>query len=583
MLRSGFTSSLRFRLAVAFGLLIAATAALMGLVLQQNAEANLLHHHRRTGSILARSIARNAELDLQARNIERLNELLAQLENEQIVRYATVFDIRGEILGLWYRNPEDVPESGKSLRASVVSPYRELEVNDEPITEFDVAIRRLSTPRTTPAPGRIGPPGPPGPGSIGPPRPGPTQRAISEALLSGPPRHRASRTETIGVVRLGLSRQPILDRLAMTNSDTIQLVLAAILAGAMASILMVRSFLRPLTRLVEATRRLGHGRFDDVTAEIPAKGEMRALANALDATAAALRRMRAELVDANGHLEQKVAERTQELQSALDELKVLDRMKDEFLSSVSHEFKTPLTSIRASAEILLQFQDESPETRAEFVDMILQESERLTRLVNDILDLVKIESGGLQWTLEDVDVLELAENALRQLRPFLDDHHLKATIVRRGAIPTIRGDRERIHQVIAHLLSNAIKFSHEGGSVEVTASVRGEAVLLAVRDHGIGIEPKDQQKIFDRFKQVGDTLTEKPPGTGLGLPISKNIIQRHGGTIWVESQIDKGSTFFFTLPLAGPCSGPTPLTDARGRTAGVESNPAPTETTLPGV
>lgn len=516
MFRSGFTTSLRFRLTAAFALLIAATAALVGGVVQQNSKSNLLLHHRRTGSILARSIARNAEPEVRTGNLDRLGELLSQLEDETIIRYATVFDARGEILGLWYRNPEDVPESGKSLRTSV-APYRELEVNGEPVTEFDVSIRSVDGPRTSSWSG-------------------PGKRPI----------------RNIGVVRLGITRQPILDRLAMSRGDTAQLIVMAILAGALASMFISRSFLRPITLLVEATRRLGQGRFDGAATEITAKGELRALALALDDAAKALRSMRAELVETNGHLEQKVAERTQELQSALDELKVLDRMKDEFLSSVSHEFKTPLTSIRASAEILLHFQDEPPETRSEFVDMILQESERLTRLVNDILDLVKIESGGFSWSLDDVDVLELAEGALRQLRPFLDEHHLKATIVRREAIPTIRGDKQRIHQVITHLLSNAIKFSHEGGSVEVNASVKGGSVQLAVTDQGIGIDPKDQQKIFDRFKQVGDTLTEKPSGTGLGLPISKNIVQRHGGSIWVDSQIDSGSTFYFTLPLSGP-------------------------------
>jgi len=556
----GFTTSLRFRLTVAFVLVIAACASLMGVVVQKNSEDNLLHLHQQTGQILARNLARNAELDVRALNQRRLVELLAHLENESFMRYATVFSDTGEVLAVWCREAVDVPESGKRFAPESTS-VRDLEVHGEPLTEFDAAI--VSSVRPGADAFESGEDDDPFADDS-------DQFAVpNEELVVIQP---VAATERIGTIRLGLSRQPILDRLELSKSNTMQLVLVAILAGAFAAGMMIRSFLRPVTRLIEATEQIGQGRFDTVASQVPVNGEFRALATALDSMSAALRDMRGRLVDANGLLEQKVAERTAELQNALDELQVLDRMKDEFLSSVSHEFKTPLTSIRASAEILREFQDEPPETRNEFVDMVLQESERLTQLVNDILDLVKIESGELQWSLDQVDVMELAENALKQLRPFLDEHHLKATIVRREAIPMIRGDRERIHQVVTNLLSNAIKFSHEGGSVEVRASVKGSAVQVAIKDQGIGIEPKDQQKVFDRFRQVGDTLTEKPNGTGLGLPICKNIIERHGGSIWVESQLEEGSVFHFTLPMAGPSD------EQLGRSVDLQSVSTPVET-----
>ncbi|MFH0947270.1 MAG: HAMP domain-containing sensor histidine kinase [Planctomycetota bacterium] len=518
MLMPQFLYSLRFRLTVAFVLLISVTSVLMGLAMTQHSSEALLRMHEQSGLIQARSIAQSAGRELSTQGKDQLPDLLQHLSGDPFARHATIVDPEGKTLALWTHTPKDLYFTNQLLGDTGTGPVRPLLDFDEPMTEFVLPI-------------------------VNPDR----------GVWSDPADASESiRPRTLGTVRLALSRQPLLEHLETSRSRILRMVLSAIALGALASIMTVRSFVRPITKLIRATALIGRGEFDTIVGDLPSRGELGALSRALTRMKVALRQTKRQLVEANGRLERKVLERTAELQAALEELQGLDRMKDEFLSSVSHEFRTPLTSIRAYAEILAKFPDEDPETRVEFLDIIVKESDRLTRLVNDVLDLVRIESGEMDWKLDQVDILELAETAMKSLRPILDEHHIRGAIARRSEIPTVRGARDLLFQVMTNLLSNAIKFSHEGDRVELSAAVKDDFVEVSVRDYGIGIDPREHRRIFDRFRQVGDTLTEKPPGTGLGLPISRNIVQRHGGEIWVESAPGQGSRFAFSLPIMGP-------------------------------
>jgi signal transduction histidine kinase len=240
-----------------------------------------------------------------------------------------------------------------------------------------------------------------------------------------------------------------------------------------------------------------------------------------------------------------------ELRAANERLQELDRLKDDFISTVTHELRTPLTSIRAMAEILQARPHLDVERRMHFVSVIVKESERLTRLINQVLDLAKLESGAADWHSGDVDLRALIEQAVASTAELCRESGVRVAVELPAEVPRVRSDGDRLTQVLLNLLSNAAKFSSAGrGEVTVRLSSEPEALRVDVADNGPGIAPEHQQAIFEKFRQVGDTLTAKPQGTGLGLPISRQIVQRLGGRLWVQSVPGAGATFSFTVPFA---------------------------------
>ncbi|MDD5288797.1 MAG: response regulator, partial [Dehalococcoidales bacterium] len=254
-------------------------------------------------------------------------------------------------------------------------------------------------------------------------------------------------------------------------------------------------------------------------------------------------------------MEAELQERVQELQEANQRLKELDKLKDNFLSTVSHELRTPLTSIKSFAEILLAYEEDRT-TQKEFLGIINEEAERLTRLINDFLDLSKIQAGRMQWQTVEVPVTWVIETALNANHALLTKTNLKLTSDIEPDLPMVWSDKDRLAQVVTNLLSNAIKFTPEDGEIGIKAHLAKKdpsdeipnVVMVSITDSGIGIAPEHHQTIFEKFSQVGDTLKDRPKGTGLGLPICKEIVEHYGGKIGVESALGKGSTFFFTLP-----------------------------------
>jgi len=252
-------------------------------------------------------------------------------------------------------------------------------------------------------------------------------------------------------------------------------------------------------------------------------------------------------------LEQKSREleaATAELRAANERLKELDRMKDDFMSTVTHELRTPLTSIRAFSEILLEDPKTDLTDRRKFLAIIVKETERLTRLINQVLDMAKIESGNAEWHTADVDLREIIEESIAATSSLFADKRVALDMALAGEVPMVRADRDRLIQVMLNLLSNAVKFCKEGaGRVTVRLGVEGSTVRVDVADNGPGISEADQPYIFEKFRQVGDTMTAKPQGTGLGLPISRQIIEHFGGRLWVKSSTGQGATFSFSLPM----------------------------------
>ena len=246
------------------------------------------------------------------------------------------------------------------------------------------------------------------------------------------------------------------------------------------------------------------------------------------------------------------------LRAANEKLLELDRLKDDFLSTGTHELRTPLTSIRAFAEILHDNPDIEPDQAREFLHLIIKESERLTRLINQVLDMAKIEAGEIDWNIEPVDLGEIVHEATATTAQVFKDKGVALEVLIPETVPPVRGDHDRLTQVAMNLLSNAAKFT-PGGSGRVVVSVEpvDEGVRVAVSDNGPGIAPKDAEIVFDKFRQVGNTMTDKPQGTGLGLAICKRIVEHLGGRIWVETSPGHGATFAFVIPAMATISTPS--------------------------
>jgi phosphoserine phosphatase RsbU/P len=255
-----------------------------------------------------------------------------------------------------------------------------------------------------------------------------------------------------------------------------------------------------------------------------------------------------ELDDLSRALEAKVHERTAALEDANRRLTELDRLKSDFVSTVSHELRTPLTSIRSLSESLLAG-DVAPDRQRQFLAIITGESQRLSRMINELLDLSRIEAGKMEWRMERLDLTALAAQAVDTHHPLFEERGIALAVDTPGRPAMVLGDSDRLIQVLSNLLSNAAKFTRSGGRVTVRSVVESNQAAIEVEDTGIGIAPDLHAAIFDRFRQVGETSAAKPDGAGLGLPISRDIAHHHGGTLTVRSAPGRGSCFRLTLPL----------------------------------
>ncbi|MEO0560498.1 MAG: response regulator [Chloroflexota bacterium] len=246
--------------------------------------------------------------------------------------------------------------------------------------------------------------------------------------------------------------------------------------------------------------------------------------------------------------------------------KEVDEMKTNFISTVSHELRTPLTSILGFAKIiqkrlgevvlpeLADIEDKKVNRATKQitsnVDIIVSEGERLTVLINDVLDIAKMEAGRVEWDMRDLKMSEVVDRAAKATSGlFTETPEVTFNQAIDADLPNIKGDKDRLIQVLVNLISNASKFT-EQGSVTCRVQAHEDAVLVSVQDTGMGIEADGLTKIFEKFTQVGNTLTDKPQGTGLGLPICKQIVEAHGGRIWAESTLGQGATINFTIPTS---------------------------------
>ncbi len=348
--------------------------------------------------------------------------------------------------------------------------------------------------------------------------------------------------------------------------------IAAIILAAGIGILLATSISNPLGHIVKVIRELEKGNLH-ARSNLISNDEIGVLSQSFDTMAQEIEKNRRELEDMNRSLEFRVAEKTQNLTKAYERLQLsnqnlavanrdleeanrklteIDQLKSDFVSIVSHELRTPLTSIKAFAELILMKRHMPQERQNRLLSIINDESDRLARLINEILDLTKIEAGKLSWHITKLSIEDVIRTSVAGIQSLADNKSLLIALSAKTPLPPLFGDSDRLIQVITNLLSNAIKFTPQGGSIKIHArheQFPRPQIVVEISDTGVGISENDVKHIFEKFRRSGDVLTSDNEGTGLGLAITRQIIEYHGGAIWAASNQGYGSTFTFTLPL----------------------------------
>ncbi len=382
-----------------------------------------------------------------------------------------------------------------------------------------------------------------------------------------------NRTRVIGIAKVGLSMRNIDAHSAHLIRLWAILSVVFLAAGALAAYALSRKITQPITRLTESTARMAEGQIDQ---EIPvdSRDELGTLATTYNNMAKTLKRtlderarVATELRDLNRNLEDRIRERTSQLEESNRELARASRHKSEFLANMSHELRTPLNAILGFTELIIDgVYGKVPDELGESIQDIHINGRHLLRLINDVLDLSKIEAGQMRLNLGEYSIQSLIDSVLSATRSLATEKRLELVGRVEPDLPVVWGDNKRMTQVLMNLVGNAIKFTPGGGCVTVTAKVvqgsrcrvQGleldtqqppDLIEISVADTGIGIPAEELKSIFSEFRQVDSSITREYGGTGLGLSIAKRLVEMHEGSIWAESQVGKGSIFYFQIPL----------------------------------
>ena len=294
--------------------------------------------------------------------------------------------------------------------------------------------------------------------------------------------------------------------------------------------------------IASAADRLSKG---DPTVDVVPRSERDVLSHSFN-------RMAQNLIQQREHLEEQVALRTAELEELNVQLETVTRHKSEFLANMSHELRTPLNAIIGFSDVLLEKEKMAGglnEKQEEYVEDILGSGRHLLSLINDILDLSKVEAGRMELELTTFDLQMLLEDTLMLVRERASRHGIQLTLDVHTPVGELTADERKVKQILLNLLSNAVKFTPDGGKISVRTGRSAGLVEISVSDTGIGIPREDQQRIFEEFRQTKRKDPQVDEGTGLGLTLAKRFVELHGGRIWLESEVGRGSTFTFTLPM----------------------------------
>ena len=314
------------------------------------------------------------------------------------------------------------------------------------------------------------------------------------------------------------------------NGDLTRIILQAmgigLLIAALMSLLLAKTLVTPIQELTLAAKRVANGDFDHKP-ENHAKDEIGVLTQTFN--------------DMAGTLEE-----------TLDNLKKSEQMRKEFVANVSHELRTPITSVKSYSETLLEDPDMPPAMQQKFLNVIVNESDRMTNLVQDLLTLSRFDAGSIEFSFTRFRFEKSLQDVYSAMVMEAQKHGHTFTLDIQTDLPEIVGDRGRIEQVLINMVSNAIKYTKDGGVITMTAGQTGNQVWCTVRDNGVGIPAQDVDRVFERFYRVDKARSRESGGTGLGLSIANEIVMRHGGKLSLESELGKGTAITMTLPVEGP-------------------------------
>jgi signal transduction histidine kinase len=363
----------------------------------------------------------------------------------------------------------------------------------------------------------------------------------------------SERTIGLAAVGMSLSLQRVNERIINIYRNIAFLTGLVILAGIGVTVFLVRIIAGPVKQLAVAAKRIAEGDLSSHVG-ITSRDEIGDLADSFNRMAEAVQQRERELrahADELDRLNRQLLLRQQELRQINAELEAASRHKSQFLANMSHELRTPLNAIIGFAGILLKesARDLNRGERREFLTNIIASGRHLLGLIHEVLDLSKIEAGKVTLSLERFSVQDILEDVRQTVEPLAMKKGVVIEVTIDPGLSTLTADVLKTKQILYNLLSNAIKFSPEAESVHVRARATEQWAQISVADAGIGIRPQDRERIFQEFEQVEMSAERRYEGTGLGLALAKKLVELHRGKIWVESEVGKGSTFTFALPL----------------------------------
>ena len=311
------------------------------------------------------------------------------------------------------------------------------------------------------------------------------------------------------------------------NAEIFSLIIEAVLIGFVISIvislIISKTLLSPIQGMTKAAEAMADGDFS--------------------------RKIRVESEDEIGLLATTFNDMAARIENMLEELKKAEMLRREFVANVSHELRTPLTSIRTYAETMSDIQGIPQETEEEFLRVIINESDRMTKIVQDLLELSRFDSGNTTLIMETFSIEKSLRDVYTAIALEARKHGHSLNLELEWKIPMIKGDRARIEQVLMNIITNALKYTPDGGKIDIYGGSSNSNVWVRIDDTGIGIPKEDLTRIFDRFYRVDKARTRESGGTGLGLSIAKEIVTKHGGSITIESNLGEGTSVMITLPI----------------------------------